>query len=84
MHDVLGDMCLIQWCCAPDMRVIEHDLLPCLAGGRSAKLRGWARRLVSTSLVLAVCLGVACAVPGQSGTVLTFTGATFVCLGKAG
>lgn len=37
----------------------------------------------STSLVLGVCLGLALAVPGQSGVVLTFTGATFVLAGKS-
>lgn len=39
-------------------------------------LRPWAQRLILSCITIFTCLGVAVAVPGESGTVLTVTGAT--------
>ncbi|KAI7845451.1 hypothetical protein COHA_001001 [Chlorella ohadii] len=41
-------------------------------------LRPWAQRLILNCITIFTCLGVAVAVPGESGTVLTVTGATGV------
>jgi sodium-coupled neutral amino acid transporter 10 len=39
-------------------------------------LKPWVQRLILNCITIFTCLGVAVAVPGQSGTVLTVTGAT--------
>ena len=42
-------------------------------------LRPWAQRLILNCITILTCLGVAVAVPGESGTVLTVTSATGGC-----
>ncbi len=36
----------------------------------------WVQRLITNCCTVLPCLGVACGVPGESGTVLSVTGAT--------
>ncbi len=50
-----------------------------LSGGRFMALAWWKRRFISLMSVGLPCLGVALAVPGNSGTVLSVTGATGEC-----
>lgn len=49
-----------------------RQLFPRNYGG----LKPWVQRLILNCLTIFTCLGVAVAVPGESGTVLTVTGAT--------
>jgi hypothetical protein len=48
-------------------------LFPRAFGGLN---RPWVQRLVVNCCTILPCLGVALGVPGESGTVLSFTGAT--------
>lgn len=71
-------LCLCLRCCA----WCRVDLAT--KGWLQETVARWVRQLISTLVVLGICLGIALGAQGASGTVLTFTGATFVAIGERG